>query len=222
MKIDSTMLDEFVRLIRRGHELMHICGWDGRKYNAFRPAGLECMKFRAQALSLIRVVCGSQSNYYLRLQKLAEDEHAREQGYHLHEFLQVLERAHGDVRREEVFTAPDELLAALDDDFIEAAEAMLNAGCHVPAARRAGALLESALRRLARERGLTDAESQPIDQLNDTLQAMGAYEVDDHRRIGAYAQIRRDAEGIESHRINAEDVQEMVLWIGRFVYQHAA
>ncbi|UCD73982.1 MAG: hypothetical protein JSV91_09335 [Phycisphaerales bacterium] len=220
MKIDSTMLDEFVRLTRRGHELLHICGWDGRKYTAFKPAGLECMKFRAQALSLIRSVFGSDSSYHRYLQKLAEDGNAREKGYHLHEFLQVLEQAYRDIQREEVFESSDELLAALDDDLIEVAEALVNAGFHVPAAQRAGLLLERTIRSLARGRGIADSESRPVDQLNDSLQAMGAYETEDHRHIGACAQIRRDAEGPESHRINAEDVMDMVIWIGRFIRKH--
>lgn len=220
MNIDATTLDEFARLTTRGHELLHICGWDGRKYTAFKPAGLECMKFRAQALALIRAVFGTENEYHRRLQTLAEDSAASEKGYHLHEFLAVLETAHQQIQRQGVFDVPEDLLVALDFEIIELAEAMVNAGCHIPAAQRAGYLLDRSLRSMAHDRGVVDAESQPIDHLNDTLHIAGVYDPDVHRRIGAFAQIARDADGSDAHRINAEDVREMVLWIGRFLRKH--
>ncbi len=220
IKLDQLLLNEVRQLIQRGHEILYSCGWNGRKYAAFKPGGIEVLKFRAQALGVIRQLFGEESGYHCTLQGYAEERRAAEKGYHIKEFLDVMESAYRDCLREQFFEASTSLLAAMSDDLIEMAEAMSNAGCHLPAAERAGAVLDGVLRTLGRARSLPDTEDMSDDELNDALFDMKVYEESSHLRIGACLQIARDVRGGRGACIPEEELAEMVCWVRDFAVEH--
>ena len=99
-RADPEALKEFEQLIQRGHEILYACGWDGQRYAAFKPGGIEVLKFRARSLGLIRRACGEESGRYGTLQVYAGQRRAAEQGYHIKEFLDVLEAAYRECLRQ--------------------------------------------------------------------------------------------------------------------------
>jgi len=97
---------------------------------------------------------------------------------------------------------------------------LLNAeGCHAAAASLAGALLEAALRRLCRARGLSMPEKANLARLNGDLAKAGAYDTRTQKRIAALAEIRHHADHGQVGKVRREDVEEMVKWVRRFAFQ---
>ena len=220
VNLDQSLLNELRQLIQRGREVLYSCGWNGKVYTAFKPGGIEVLKFRAQALGLMRQVFGESSRHHCVLKELAQDRSAAERGYHIKQFVDVLERAYRECQRQQFFNASVSLLAGLGDDLIELAEAVSNAGCHLEAARRAGPVLKHVLRRLGGSRGIEDAGEMSADELNDVLLKAKAYEQSVHRRIGACLQIARDVGNQRGVCIPEEELAEMVRWVRDFAAQN--
>jgi hypothetical protein len=218
---DPEALREFEQLIQRGHEILYACGWDGQRYAAFKPGGIEVLKFRARSLGLIRRVCGEESGHYGALQVYAGERRAAERGYHIKEFLDVLEAAYREYLRQRAFASePDALLVEVGRDVIELAEALANAGCLIEAGRHAGAVLVGVLRRLGRANGIDGAGERSPAELNDALREGGVLDDAAHRRLGACLQLERDVCGPDAARIPDEELAEMVRWVRDFVLRH--
>jgi hypothetical protein len=215
------MLREFEQLIQRGHEILYACGWDGHGYAAFKPGGIEVLKFRARALGLVRRACGDDGVHYGKLQQYAAERNAAEKGYHIREFLEVLEAAYRQGLRHRAFTLdPEPLLMDAGAGLIELAEALANAGCLLEACRHAGAVLAGMLRRLGRAQGIPRAEEQPLAALIAALCESGALDDMAHRRISACLQLAHDAQGTEAGRIPEGELAEMVQWVRDFTLRH--
>jgi len=220
-RADPEALKEFEQLIQRGHEILYACGWDGQRYAAFKPGGIEVLKFRARSLGLIRRACGDESRHYRTLQVYGGERRAAEKGYHIKEFLDVLEAAYRECLREQAFFGdPEALLAEAGEDVIELAEALANAGCLMEAARRAGAVLAGILRRLGRAHGIAGSEERSPGELNDALHEAGILDESAHRRAGACLQIEHDVQGPQAWRVPEQELIEMVRWVREFALLH--
>ena len=220
-RADPEALKEFEQLIQRGHEILYACGWDGQRYAAFKPGGIEVLKFRAQSLGLIRRACGDESRHYRTLQVYGGERRAAEKGYHIKEFLEVLEAAYRECLREQAFFGdPEALLAEAGEDAIELAEALANAGCLMEAARRAGAVLAGVLRRLGRAHSIAGCEERSPGELNDALHEAGILDESAHRRAGACLQIEHDVQGPQAWRVPEQELIEMVRWVLEFALRH--
>lgn len=218
---DPELLREFEQLIQRGHEILYACGWDGRCYAAFKPGGIEVLKFRARSLGLVRRACGDDSVHYAKLQEYAGERNAAEKGYHIREFLAVLEGAYRQGLRERAFALdPEPLLIEAGTDLIELAEALANAGCLLEACRHAGAVLECMLRKLGRAHDLSRAEDTPLPELVAALGEAGVLDDAVRRRLSACVQLARDARGPDAGRIPEGELAEMVQWVRDFALRH--
>jgi hypothetical protein len=215
----STLGDEFVRLIQCGREILFACGWNGHRYAGFRPGGVEVLKFCRRTEALIKRTLGAEHPHHRRLVGLAADPRAARKGFYVHEYVRILERALADHQRDGVFHAPEMMFESLAGDCIEVAEALLNAGCHIAAARRAGIVLEQTIRRIGQTRGV-EVDAFSADELNDVLRDRRAYDDTTHRRIGACLQITRDMR--QSLRVPLPDAEldEMVHWVRAFAVEH--
>lgn len=218
---DPETLREFEQLIQRGHEILYACGWDGQRYAAFKPGGIEVLKFRARSLGLIRRACGENSEHYGTLQVYAGQRRAAEQGYHIKEFLDVLEAAYREYLRQRAFAGElDPLLVEVGQDVIELAETLANAGCMVEAGRHAGTVLVGVLRRLGRAHGIDRAEERSPAELTDALREAGVLDEAAHRRLAACLQLEHDARGSDAARIPDEELADMVRWVRDFALRH--
>ncbi len=217
---DPSVLDEFQQLIQRGHEVLYSCGWNGTRYTAFKPGGIEVLKFRARTLGLIRRAFGQDHHYHLALTACVDHRDLVEKGYFVKEFLDVLEQAYREYLRDRLFNISDSLLLKLSDNLIELAEAMSNAGCYLPAASQAGEVLEELLRTMGRSRAVPHADEMSGDELNDSLFGAKAYGESTHRKISACLQIARDIVGGRGLCIHEPELAEMVQWVRDFAMLH--
>jgi hypothetical protein len=219
--LDTDTLRELEQLIQRGHEILYACGWDGRSYGAFKPGGIEVLKFRARSLGLVRRACGDESIHYRKLERYAAERHAAEKGYHIREFLDVLEAVYRQGQRQRTFgLEPDPLLIETGADVIELAEALANAGCLVEACRHAGTVLARLLRRFARAHGVADVDERPLPELAAALRETGVVDDAAHRRLSACLQLSHDVWGPDAVRIPEGELSEMVQWVRDFALRH--
>jgi hypothetical protein len=180
---------------------------------------VEVLKFCRRAEALVRRAFGEEHEYHHELTKLAADRHAARHGFYVHMYVNVLERGLADQLRDDVFHASEMMFDSLAGDCIEVAEALLNAGCHVSAAKRAGVVLEQTLRRIGRSEGL-DVDALTSDELNDALLERRICVDATHRRIGACLQIARDMRQSDQPSIPDAELDEMVRWVRAFATQH--
>jgi len=105
-------------------------------------------------------------------------------------------------------------------ELLDQAKLLNTEGYHGAAASLAGAVLEDALRKLCRARGLSIPKRTDIARLNAELAEAGAYDTPTQRRIAALAEIRERAHHGQFDKVRREDVEEMVKWVRRFAFHH--
>jgi hypothetical protein len=216
----AVILQEFDRLANRGHEILHVCGWDGKRFTAFKPVGLECLKFRTQVMAITRRTFGEDSDLYTAMRTIADGEQDATAAVNLNQYLTILERARERLQHD-MFFDPDAVIAGLlHEELIELAEVFIHAGCHLHAAQRTGGVLEHTLRDLAERHGVEAAQAVPVDQLIDTLAAMKTISDREVLRIGAIRQMARDAAGDQAPHIHPDDVEDIVTWVRQFQLDH--
>jgi HEPN domain-containing protein len=207
--------DSFRRLIADGRRVVAAGGWSGDNYQRF-PAADDYFRFRTEAMNLVRRTCGSDSDHYRELKRLAEAKESATNPYYFVHCLGVLEAAHRDFDAGLLFDLRALIAADVLGDFIEQAEQLLAAGYHIPAASLAGAVLEDTLRKLCEKKGLSVPAHTKIDRLNADLARADAYDKLVQKRITGIADIRNNADHGHFDKFGREDVEDMVKWVKRF------
>jgi len=110
------------------------------------------------------------------------------------------------------------LATELLGEFLDQAKLLNAGGHHLAAASLAGAVLEDALRRLCRARGLSVPKGTDLARLNAELAKAGVYDLPTQKRVAALAEIRERAHHGQFDKIRREDVEEMVKWVRRFAF----
>jgi hypothetical protein len=190
-------------------------GWDGKQYRHF-PDDVDYRRFRTEVLKLLRVVCGTSSDHYRELTRIAEHESSHSNSYYLKDCLGVLQAAERDFSDGFLFDVHSVVVAEVLGDFIEQAEVLLSAGYRVAAVSLAGAVLEDALRKVAASAGMTVPEKTKIDALNSDLASAGIYDKLVLKRITALAELRNSADHGHFDKVGDEDARDMVGYVRRF------
>lgn len=210
---ESDGIRELEELIQRGREILAVCGWNGRCYDAFRPGGIWVLKFRSRAHAALERLFGRGSAPEQAVHGWLEDPRAVDRGYYVPEILGALQDSYAGLCRERLFSAAPALLAAIADDVVEVAETLANAGDLVGGASRAAGIMRRQLGGLAR-RHLGPAEEVPSPpEIADALLERGIIDPSDHLKIGAYLQIARDLHGDRAAAIPDGELREMVRWV---------
>jgi hypothetical protein len=206
MSIHEKIADGFRQLIQ-----------EGRQFGE-RGSNADYIRFRAQAMNLIRRSCGEGSDHYQELKRLAEDAKTTTNPYYLRHCLGAVEAAHRDFEAGLLFDVRSLVAAELLGGFMDQAETLLAAGYHVPAASLSGAILEDAMRKLCEKNNINYPAKSGINSLNAELARNNIYIYDKliMKRITAIADIRNSADHGNFEQFAKEDVTDMVKWIGRF------
>lgn len=213
--------EKFERLLAEGKQILQTTGWDGKDYRT-HPDDIDYRRFRTQALNLIRIVCGAQSDHYKELSRIAEGDGSESNSYFFKDCFGVLQAAKSDFDDGLLFDLRAVVAAEVLGEFIDQAQVLLEAGYHLPAASLAGAILEDAMRKLANARGLTVPEKTSIDALNADLGRTGAYGKLVHKRITALAEVRNNADHGHFDKVSKDDADDMVRYVRRFCTDHLA
>jgi hypothetical protein len=207
--------ESFRQLIEDGRRTVSAAGWDGGNYQRFPPADAY-FRFRTEAMNLVRRTCGADSDHYRELKRVAEAKELATNSFYFAHCLGVLEAAQRDFAAGLLFDLRALIAADGLGDFIEQAEQLLIAGYHVPAASRAGAVLEDMLRKLCEKQGIPVPASTKLDRLNADLAKAEVYDKLVQKRITGLADIRNNADHGHFDKFRREDVEDMVKWVKRF------
>src|SRR3954465_5796675 len=85
----------FKKLVQRGETINQEHGWDGDNYRRF-PSNDLYLRFRTEALNLIRRTCGADSDHYLELRRLAEEKGSANNGSYFAHCFGILAAAQHD------------------------------------------------------------------------------------------------------------------------------
>ncbi len=215
MSTQDIVTQQFAKLVEEGRRILQAAGWDGREVQGHPPQH-DYLRFRTEALNLVRRSCGENSDHYRELRRLAEAKDSANNAYYTMHCFGIVEAAQRDFAAGLLFDMRALIAAELLGDFVEQAETPLNAGYHVPAASLAGAVLEDSLRRLCEKHGVAMPDSTKIDRLNSELARAGVYDKLIQKRITALADIRNNADHGHFDKFRKEDVEDMVKWIRSF------
>jgi len=204
MSIQEKISKSFIQIIQEGR------GFGERASNS------DYLRFRAQAMNLIRRVCGASSDHYKELKRLADNPNSATNPYYLTHCLGIAEAAHRDFEAGLLFDVRSLVAAEMLGDFMDQAETLLAAGYHVPAASLAGAVLEDAMRKLCEKNNISLPSNLGINALNTELARNDIYDKLILKRITAIADIRNNADHGNFDKFTKDDVADMVKWIGRF------
>lgn len=215
-RVQEQAISSFENLIGRGKSILSSCGWDGESFAHHRPDSGDYLRFRTEALNLVKRICGESSSHFQELYRLAESNYSLHSSHLIVHFLGVVEAAKHDLENGLLLDMRALISAELLGDFIDQAELLLNQGYYVPAASLAGAVLEDTLRKLCELQNILVAEKTKIDRLNVDLVKAGIYNKLVQKRITVLADIRNNADHGHFDEFKREDVDDMVKWIRRF------
>jgi hypothetical protein len=212
MNLRQIVLDSFIKLIDEGKKIMVDNGWNGKEFYSF-PNSMDYLRFRTEAMNLIRRSCGEDSDHYNQIKQIALD---KGNGYYFSHCFGVLEAAHRDFEAGLLFQIKSLVAAKLLEDFMSQAQALFDAGFHIPAASLTGAILEDTLRKLLEGKGIVIPKKTKIDSLNSELVKLGVYDKLIQKRITALADIRNNADHGHFDKFTKADVEDMIKWTIRF------
>ena len=216
MKIPDLISKHFEELVAEARQVLARCGWNGYEYKTHFPPDDAYLRFRTEAMNLVRRSCGEDSDHYRELRRLAESKDSANSGFYLIHAVGMVEAAKRDFDAGLLTDMRSLITAEVFADFIEQAEHLLEAGYYVPAASLTGAVLEDTLRKLCDKNNLSLPNVTKIDRLNADLAKAGIYDKLIQKRITALADIRNNADHGHFDKFRREDVEDMVKWVRSF------
>lgn len=216
--MQEKVLHELSSLINEGRETAGHINFANPTAAQLPNAQEIYFKFFTRVSNLVSRACGDGSNHSRELQRVADAGGIPTS--HFSRCLGIAEAAHDDIESGLLVDMRSLIAAELLGDFLEQAEALLEAGYHIPAASLAGAVLEDTLRKLCARHQIKVAEKTKIDSLNSDLARNQVYNLLTQKEITAKADIRNNADHGHPSEFTKGDVQAMVKWIRTFAEQH--
>jgi hypothetical protein len=217
--LDEVLRTKFDGLLKEGEVVLRRHGWPSND-NYSHPEQVDYIRFRVEALNLVRRACGEKSDHYLELRRIAVDKTSAFNSYYYRDCYAIVQAAARDYEQGLLSEVRALVAAEVLDDFLEQAEYLIKGGYFVPAASLAGAVLEDSLRKLAEKHGVAIPDRTRLDSLNADLAKAGAYNKLVQKSITAYADIRNNADHGHFDQFKMADVDAMTKWIRRFVTDH--
>lgn len=176
-------------------------------------------KWKASSENLIKVICGSESNYLENFRK--ETKRGGHRGC-VNAGKGILSAVKDDVDAGLLVSVRSLAVAEIFSDFIEIAEHLLRQGYKDPAASLTGAVLEDSLRKLAESNSITVKNSDDISVLNNKLADQEAYNRLVQKQIHAWKSVRDSADHGKFADYKTEDVEDLIRGVKRFITEHVA
>ena len=93
MTLDQRLRDRFTALLKEGEQVLRQHGWPSRD-DYHHPDQVDYIRFRTEALNLIRRACGENSDHYRQLQRIAESKDISLNSYYYRDCFAILQAAH--------------------------------------------------------------------------------------------------------------------------------
>jgi hypothetical protein len=216
MDVQNRALEEFRELRQECLRVLRDCGWSPGRNLQRNPSSEDYARIRTRAMNLVRRTCGENSDHYRQLVEHAQDKANTHATWHLPIYLGLLEAAERDFERGLLFDLKALVEAEVLGDFLDQAEQLAAKRYHHAAASLGGAVLEDALRKLCDHRQVEYPPKTSIEVLNVALAKAEVYDKLYQKRITAIADLRNSADHGQFDKVKADEVQDMLKWIGRF------
>jgi hypothetical protein len=220
MNVDQTVVTRLKELIQRGEEVLatrrdpppNAIGFDSF------VDGQAAHQWFTSSQNILSRIFGHNSEHY---RNFSDQPEKRGLTYSpTRRAVGVLKAALEDYEGGYLFNLRDLIEAEVFSDFLDQAQALLNAGYFAPAAVVVGAVLEDGLRRLAARRNVELPEKPKLDRMNAELAKAGVYSKLVQKRITAIADIRNTAAHGDWTSFKSDDVMDMFTWVTRFLEDH--
>jgi hypothetical protein len=216
MDVQNRALAEFKELREECLRILHESGWSPGRNLQRNPSSEDYARIRTRIMNLVRRTCGEDSDHYRQLAEHAGDSANTHATWHLPIYLGLLEAAERDFERGLLFDIKALIEAEVLGDFLDQAEQLAAKKYYHAAASLGGAVLEDALRKLCDHRKLNYPDKTSIEVLNVELAKANIYDKFYQKRITAIADLRNSADHGQFDKVKADDVHDMLKWIGRF------
>lgn len=216
MNVREKTIKKFDKLIEEGEGTLKKCGWNGERLYS-HPSATDYLRWRTEALNLIRRVCGEDSEHYRELLQIARDDKTKNNSGYFPFCYGIVEAAKRDF--DDDFLADIKYLVRADllDGFLFQAEMLLQEEYYIPAVPLAGGVLEDMLRKLCDKKNIPYPNKTKIDALNIALAKANVYDKLVQKQITAYADLRNNADHGHFDKVKPDDVADMLKWIRRFI-----
>lgn len=215
MDVKEKVSNKFDKLIEEGKKIIEDEGWSGSEWHIV-PDCEDYLRWRTEALNLIKRVCGEDSEHYKQLLQIAQDDETKNNAYYFAHCYGIVEAAKRDFDDDFLSDVRYLVRADLLDDFLSQAEILLQEEYLIPAASLAGAVLEDTLRKLCDKKNITYPDKTTIEKLNVALAKATIYDKLVQKEITAKADLRNNADHGHFEKIKPDDVADMIKWIRRF------
>jgi len=224
MTVKADVLSQLDRLIETGKQLANtFCMTDHGSYES-NASEEDLRAFVTSALAVVERIVGTESQYFKNIPAASVGKQIGVAGYDksfIPTVTGVLTSLRSDVDQGFLTTLEAQLRANVHDDFMVQAHELLNAKYHVAAVVIAGGVLEDHLRQMATNRNLTWTGNGSISKYNDALRN-NAYALPIWRRIQAVGDHRNDAAHGNGAALSADDADDAVKFIERFIADNPA
>ena len=215
MTLSQQITNQFNSIINECEDIKRKCGWDGREFY-HHPNSDDYYRIRTQALNLIKIACGENSEHLKEIRRLAEGKDTSTNSYYFTHLLGIIQAANNDFKIGLLFDVESRVRADVLDDFLDQANFLLGEKCCVAAASLAGAVLEDTLRKICDLKGINYPDKTKIDSLNSLLAQNKVYDKLVQKQITAYADLRNNADHGHFDKVRQEDVKDFLQWLNRF------
>ena len=218
MRLDTKILKRLDELLARADAILaarqhEFTGEDGTRY--FKVSEPDVNAWTTSTLSILKLGFGETSTHYGRF--LAQS--GSFDGYEgsIKRLRAVLSAAKEDYEGGYLFNLRGLVKAEVLDDALEQAAALLKAGYKDPACVLIGVALESAIKELVTQSGLSVAK---LDKMNVDLSKSGVYNLAKQKQITAWADLRNKAAHGEWSAYSEADVSLMHAGVLAFIADH--
>lgn len=170
--------------------------------------------WRVKARNLLRSSCGENSEHYREFIRTEQPRSYRNNWTMLRQLNSILLAAKEDYDGGYLDGVRSLVQAELFLDELDQARELLKAGYPLPAAVVAGVVLETKLRDLCAN---SEVPHGKLDKMNADLAKAGVYSLLVQKRITALADIRNSAAHGRAEKFCADDVEDMINQVERFL-----
>ncbi|UZE46993.1 DUF4145 domain-containing protein [Rhodopseudomonas sp. P2A-2r] len=187
--------------------------------NGFRPGGYSIevdvfLNWTVKARNLLVTACGEKSEHYKQFIKTEEPSAYRTNHEALQQLGAIFNAAKEDFKGGYLSSLKSLVQAEVFDNELDQARELLSSGYKVAAAVIAGVVLETTLRQLCNDQGLSIGK---LDRMNADLTKSGYYNSLVQKRITALADLRNKAAHGHADQFTETDVSEMISYVEGFV-----
>lgn len=173
--------------------------------------------WKVKARHLIGLACGRDSEHYKEFVETEKPQLYRDQYKELTQVRAILLAAREDFEGGYLNSVRNLIQAEVFSSELDQARELLSGGYSSPAAVVAGVVLETTLRQLCTNAGLSHGK---LDKMNADLAKAGTYNLLVQKRITALADIRNNAAHGHPENFKDSDVADMISYVEGFVADH--